>query len=309
MTSFGQYAAVPGTKDSDFIPDFFLDAFDDFSEAQKNIVDAQKAPAAKEGSVQSVFDKMSKLINDEMVGKMKAVYAFDISGSDAGKWYVDLKNGAGACGTGDAPSAPDVTFRMKDNDFQKMFAGKLKPTTAFMTGKMKLEGDMGKAMKLEKLMGKMQSRGYHTMPNHQRAYEQMFNRLPVRGFHTSSSLWRDYNSVQEVLGRIKAVASEAIVKQVGAIYLFDVKEQGKYFIDFKNGGGQVGEGDPGTKADVTISMNEDVFLQIFNRELAPATAFMTGKVKVSGDLSKALTLEKVMKATREAAEANKNKQG
>ena len=40
-------------------------------------------------------------------------------------------------------------------------------------------------------------------------------------------------------------------------------------------------------------------------ELAPATAFMTGKVKVSGDLSKALTLEKVMKATREAAEAAK----
>ena len=65
------------------------------------------------------------------------------------------------------------------------------------------------------------------------AYEQMFNRLPVRGFHTSSQLWRDYNSVQEVLGRIKAVASEAIVKQVGAIYLFDVKEQGKYYIDFK----------------------------------------------------------------------------
>ena len=57
---------------------------------------------------------------------------------------------------------------MKDKDFQKMFAGKLKPTTAFMTGKLKLEGDMGKAMKLEKLMGKMQARGIHTMPNHQR---------------------------------------------------------------------------------------------------------------------------------------------
>ena len=98
------------------------------------------------------------------------------------------------------------------------------------------------------------------------AYEQMFNRLPVRGFHTSSQMWRDYNSVQEVLGRIKAVASEAIVKQVGAIYLFDVKEQGKYYIDFKNGGGQVGEGEPGSKADVTISMNEAVFLQIFNRK-------------------------------------------
>ncbi len=147
------------------------------------------------------------------------------------------------------------------------------------------------------------------------------------------------------------MASEAIVKQVGAIYIFDVAgiifqfkpsyfayrihllaEKGKYFIDFKNGSGNVGEGDPGSKPDVTITMNEEVFLKIFNRtlsfksfkgsgryakdcfhyflgELAPATAFMTGKVKVSGDLSKALTLEKVMKATREAAEANKNKQG
>jgi len=230
--------------------------------------------------------------------------------SEAGQWYVDLKNGSGACGTGNAPSEPDVTFTMKDKDFQKMFAGKLKPTTAFMTGKLKLQGDMGKAMKLEKLMGKMQARSFHTMPNHQRAYEQLFNRLPgSRGLHTSNQLWRDYNSVQEVLSRIKNVASEAIVKQVGAIYIFDVKEQGKYFIDFKTGTGEVGEGDPASKPDVTISMNEDVFLQIFNRELAPATAFMTGKVKVSGDLSKALTLEKVMKATREAAEANKNKQG
>ena len=78
MTNFDQYAAVPGTKYEDFIPDFFLDAFDDFNEAQKNVVEAQAAP---DGSVQSVFDKMSKLINDEMVGKMKAVYAFDISGT------------------------------------------------------------------------------------------------------------------------------------------------------------------------------------------------------------------------------------
>ncbi len=33
-----------------------------------------------------------------------------------------------------------------------------------MTGKLKLNGDMGKAMKLEKLMGKMHgTRGYHTL--------------------------------------------------------------------------------------------------------------------------------------------------
>lgn len=36
---------------------------------------------------------------------------------------------------------------------------------AFMSGKLKLEGNMGKAMALEKLMGKMQKRGFHSLAN------------------------------------------------------------------------------------------------------------------------------------------------
>ncbi len=43
-------------------------------------------------------------------------------------------------------------------------------------------------------------------------------------------------------------------------------EKGKYYIDFKNGEGAVGQGDPEHKPDVTITMNEDVFLKIFNRK-------------------------------------------
>merc|ERR1712226_100104 len=235
------------------------------------------------------------------------IYTAAKKSNESGKWYLDLKNGAGSCGKGEATTDADCTFKMKDEHFQQMFTGKLKPASAFMTGKMKLQGDMGKAMKLEKVMGQMKTRSYHTMmPNHQRAYDQMFSTHRLsNGFHTTAQVLGDYSSVQEVIDRIGSVKSEAIVKQVGAIYLFDVKEKGKYFVDFKNGSGAVGHGDAPTKADVTISMNEEVFLKIFNRELAPASAFMTGKVKVSGDLAKALTLEKVMKATREAAEAAK----
>ena len=55
------------------------------------------------------------------------------------------------------------------NKFFLSTPGKLKPASAFMSGKMKLQGDMGKALKLEKVMGQMKSRSYHTMmPNHQR---------------------------------------------------------------------------------------------------------------------------------------------
>lgn len=74
-----------------------------------------------------------------------------------------MKNGAGSVGSGDPTTgAADVTFTLKDGDFIDMFAGKLKPTNAFMTGKLKLAGDMGKAMALEKMMKKMNARGYHT---------------------------------------------------------------------------------------------------------------------------------------------------
>ena len=54
-------------------------------------------------------------------------------------------------------------------------------------------------------------------------------------------------------------------------------------------------------------MSEENMLKMFNRELAPATAFMTGKLKLSGDLSKALALESVLKAAREQAEAQAGK--
>ena len=41
-------------------------------------------------------------------------------------------------------------------------SGKLNPTTAFMSGKLKMEGNLGKALALEKVMKKMNQRGYHT---------------------------------------------------------------------------------------------------------------------------------------------------
>ena len=118
-----------------------------------------------------------------------------------------------------------------------------------------------------------------------------------------------YTSVPQVFERIKAIASADMVKKVNACYVFEVEGgSGKYYIDFKEGDGQVGEGDVPNKAagfrpDVKITMNNDNMLKMFNRELKPATAFMTGKLKLSGELSKALALETVLKEAREAAEA------
>ena len=106
--------------------------------------------------------------------------------------------------------------------------------------------------------------------------------------------------MKPVFDRIKTVTTPSIVKKINAVFVFDITGEGKWFVDLKSGKGDVGVGDPNSKADVTVTLNKDIFLKIFNREVKPATAFMNGQMKLSGDLSKAMALESMMKATRNA---------
>ena len=46
----------------------------------------------------------------------------------------------------------DCTLKMDFSDFADMIGGKLDGMTAFMTGKLKIEGDMGVAMKLQSIL-------------------------------------------------------------------------------------------------------------------------------------------------------------
>ena len=74
-------------------------------------------------------------------------YLFDIDGE--GQWKVDVRDGNVSVseGGGDA----DVTIAASAEDFDKIVAGDMNPTTAYMSGKLKIKGDMGAAMKLQKL--------------------------------------------------------------------------------------------------------------------------------------------------------------
>ena len=47
----------------------------------------------------------------------------------------------------------DCTIRISDENLVKLLTGKLNPMTGVMTGKLKVSGDMGVAMKLGKLLG------------------------------------------------------------------------------------------------------------------------------------------------------------
>jgi putative sterol carrier protein len=58
-------------------------------------------------------------------------------------------------GTVDNQDLPaDCTIQVAKSDFEQMAQGQLDPTMAFMSGKLKIQGDMGVAMKLQPLLAK-----------------------------------------------------------------------------------------------------------------------------------------------------------
>ena len=55
----------------------------------------------------------------------------------------------------EADGAADTTIKISWDDWQAMAAGTLDGMTAFMTGKLKVEGDMSNAMQLQSVLGKL----------------------------------------------------------------------------------------------------------------------------------------------------------
>lgn len=74
-------------------------------------------------------------------------------------------------------------------------------------------------------------------------------------------------------------------------YRFDIDGAGSWKVDVVDGAVTVTES--GGEADCVIAMNEDVLLRLIEGKQNPATAFMTGKIKVDGDMSLALKLKQL----------------
>ncbi len=98
-------------------------------------------------TVQEFFDTLPQRADASKTEGMNHSYAFDIDG--AGQWTVKVANGTVIVNQG-AEDA-DVTISTSQEVFEKIVAGEQNPTAAYMTGKLKLKGDMGAAMKLQKL--------------------------------------------------------------------------------------------------------------------------------------------------------------
>ena len=92
-----------------------------------------------------ILDTALKALSDKLGGDgIDGSIKFEIEGTGA----IRIDENGASLDDGDA----DCTITAEADVFQELLAGELNPTSAFMSGKISIDGDMGMAMKLGSLL-------------------------------------------------------------------------------------------------------------------------------------------------------------
>ena len=98
-------------------------------------------------TVTEFFTGLPARVDPGKTAGMNNSYVFAIDG--AGTWTVKVGDGGVTVDEGD--TGGDCTISTSAETFEQIVKGEKNPTAAYMSGKLKIKGDMGAAMKLQKL--------------------------------------------------------------------------------------------------------------------------------------------------------------
>ena len=98
-------------------------------------------------SPREFFESLESRVDPAKAAGLTASYRFEIDG--AGTWLVEVDDGKVSV-TENGDDA-DTTISASAETFTKIANGEQNPTSAYMSGKLKVKGDIGQAMKLQKL--------------------------------------------------------------------------------------------------------------------------------------------------------------
>lgn len=107
-----------------------------------------------------VLEQAMQEDEEKLIEKVRGIYGFRVTNGPngaVGYWVINAKTGKGSV-TYNGTEKPDVTFIIKDIDVVDLISGKLQPQKAFFQGKVKVQGNMGLAMKLVDLQKTAQHR-------------------------------------------------------------------------------------------------------------------------------------------------------
>jgi len=103
--------------------------------------------------VKELFDAMPSAFNASRAQGLNAIIQYDITGHGGGHWHVIIDNAVCSVIEGSARNA-NLTLEISAEDWLDMSSGKQSGQMLFMSGRLKLRGDMALAMKLGTLFGR-----------------------------------------------------------------------------------------------------------------------------------------------------------
>ena len=100
-------------------------------------------------SARELFEELPGRIDPARTRGVRASYRFDVAG--AGSWRVDVNDGEVDVAESGEPA--DCVIHASEDDFLRVVRGDLNAVTAYMTGRVKVEGDVALATRLRELLG------------------------------------------------------------------------------------------------------------------------------------------------------------
>jgi len=240
-------------------------------------------------SVQQVMDAIAAGVaaDQSVLKSINGVFHYKISGQS---WSIDLKNAPGSVKKGEPSGKADVTITLEEKDFLDLINGKANGQSLFMSGKLKIQGNMGLAMKLDKMpRAPTPAAGAAAPAAAAKPAAGGAAAAPAGGEFRAEAVFADLSK--------RMAANHDLIKQVGGVYQFNISKGGQsksWLVDLKNGNGSIKQG-TGT-ADCTITINDDDFVGMMTGKVNSQNLFMQGKLKIAGNMGVAMKLSKLQDA-------------
>jgi putative sterol carrier protein len=259
--------------------------------------DSGSKPSADSASspINEIFEQLPTCLNKDAAAGMNAVYQLNLTGEGECKWHVRIADGKCEVGEGEDP-APNITIAMGAHDFLSLVNGSLDPQTAFVGGKIKINGDMSLALKLGQLFDTSRP---DSKPEADRPASEADSGSEPSADAASSP-------VREIFAQLPSRLNKDATGDLKAVYQINLAGGGgKWHVKIADGKCEVGEGeDPAP--NITIAMEAQDFLGLVNGSLDPQTAFVGGKIKIHGDMSLALKLGQLFDTSRPDSKSEAN---
>ena len=233
--------------------------------------------------IKEFFAQLSTRINMDVAKGMNSTIQFNLTGDGGGTYHIVVKDGAVTVNDG-AAASPNMTMTVSATDYLDIQSGKLNGQMAFMSGKMKIAGDMGLAMKMQTLIKPAPAAPAAAAP----AAAAAAPAAPA-----ASGVGQQ---IKDFFTKLPSLINADAAKGMNSTIQFNLTGDGAatYHIVVKDGAATVAEG-PAATPNMTMTVSAQDYLDIQSGKLNGQMAFMSGKMKIAGDMGLAMKMQSLIK--------------